>query len=156
MLRQILAKKISLARKESGMTQKQVADLIGVHLNAVGKWELGKSSPELDNVESMAQVFGKDPTWFFEPERDGVWIPRYWAMSIRDMLTKLGVPLPDALIQFQNWHDLTNHVHPLVVTSPPPEDMPGTQLATVSSPIDPHSSWVECFSLPCVASAFAV
>ena len=137
---------IRSARIKRGLKQEDLARAVGTSWQKVSRWESGQSQPLFPEMEKLAAFLGVDPIWFML-EHEGVsYPPGCQFAEVRD----------GALIQFQNWHDLTNHVHPLVVTSPPPEDMPGTQLATVSSPIDPHSSWVECFSLPCVASAFAV
>lgn len=38
---------ISSCRKENGLTQAQLADMLGISDRAVSKWELGKDMPEM-------------------------------------------------------------------------------------------------------------
>ena len=45
-------------RRAAGLTQKQVADQIGVYDHQVSTWELGKQTPPLGRVERLAVVFG--------------------------------------------------------------------------------------------------
>lgn len=43
-------------RKKQGMSQKQLADDVGVTDKAVSKWETGKSLPEISKMESLCEV----------------------------------------------------------------------------------------------------
>ncbi|HOK81223.1 MAG TPA: helix-turn-helix transcriptional regulator [Clostridia bacterium] len=45
-------------RKEKGMTQTELADLLGVTNKAVSKWETGESYPETSLLVPIANVFG--------------------------------------------------------------------------------------------------
>ena len=47
---------IAEMRKEQGMSQKQLADEVGVTDKAVSKWETGKSLPEISKMESLCEV----------------------------------------------------------------------------------------------------
>ena len=47
---------IANARKEQGMSQKDLADAIGVTDKAVSKWECGKSMPEISKMETLCEV----------------------------------------------------------------------------------------------------
>lgn len=47
---------ISDMRKSQGMSQKQLADAVGVTDKAVSKWETGKSLPEISKMESLCEV----------------------------------------------------------------------------------------------------
>ena len=49
--------KIKLLRKEAGMTQKKLADLLGISNRAVSKWETGLAMPSTDNLFSIAKIF---------------------------------------------------------------------------------------------------
>lgn len=44
-------------RKQSGLSQEGLADLLGVSRQAVQKWEAGTSRPDLDNLAALAQYF---------------------------------------------------------------------------------------------------
>ena len=50
--------KIKDLRKNSGMSQEKLAELVGVSRQAVAKWEAGKSSPATDNLFRLAEIFG--------------------------------------------------------------------------------------------------
>ena len=53
-----LHEKISYYRKNSGLSQEALAELLGVSRQAVSKWETGDSQPELSNLLAMARTFG--------------------------------------------------------------------------------------------------
>ena len=48
------------ARKESGLTQKQLADRLNVSDKAVSKWECGNGSPDISLMSALAEIFGTD------------------------------------------------------------------------------------------------
>lgn len=48
---------IASHRKAKGMTQADLADLIGVHLVTVGKWECGLTEPRGATLYALAKVF---------------------------------------------------------------------------------------------------
>lgn len=43
-------------RKKQGMSQKQLADVVGVTDKSVSKWETGKSLPEISKMESLCEA----------------------------------------------------------------------------------------------------
>lgn len=47
---------ITNMRKSLGMSQKQLADAVGVTDKAVSKWETGKSLPEISKMESLCEA----------------------------------------------------------------------------------------------------
>lgn len=49
--------KIYQLRKAKGYSQEELADLLGVTRQAVSKWELGTSTPELESVVELAKLF---------------------------------------------------------------------------------------------------
>lgn len=53
----IIGQFITELRKEKGMTQKQLADLLNVTDKAVSKWERGLSFPDISMLEPISQVF---------------------------------------------------------------------------------------------------
>lgn len=51
-------KKLGELRKENGISQEKLAELVGVSRQAVTKWESGKSNPDTENLIRLAEVFG--------------------------------------------------------------------------------------------------
>lgn len=47
-----------LLRKKQGLSQEELANIIGVSRQAVQKWESGAARPDLDNLMTLAQYFG--------------------------------------------------------------------------------------------------
>lgn len=54
----ILSENIKLYRKQSKLTQKELAARLGIAPTAVSAWELGRNKPLMDNIEQMAILFG--------------------------------------------------------------------------------------------------
>lgn len=54
----ILAEKILKLRKESGMSQEELAEKLNVSRQSVSKWESAAVYPELDKILQLAGVFG--------------------------------------------------------------------------------------------------
>ena len=48
---------ISLLRKEKELTQKQLADILGVTDKAVSRWETGKNYPDIELLEVISKTF---------------------------------------------------------------------------------------------------
>ena len=44
-------------RRQTGLSQEELASLLGVTRQAVQKWEAGTSSPDMDNLVSLAEYF---------------------------------------------------------------------------------------------------
>ena len=53
-----IAKRISEIRKQSGISQEKLAELVGVSRQAVTKWESGKANPDTENLLRLAEIFG--------------------------------------------------------------------------------------------------
>lgn len=52
-----LAEKVQCLRKTKGMSQEQLAELLGVSRQSVSKWESGQSVPEVDKIVQMSEIF---------------------------------------------------------------------------------------------------
>lgn len=52
-----LAEKVQSLRKTKGMSQEQLAELLGVSRQSVSKWESGQSVPEVDKIVQMSEIF---------------------------------------------------------------------------------------------------
>ncbi len=69
-----LSENIRAFRKEKGLTQEQLAEVFGVTVGAVHKWENGLTTPELSLILEMADFFdlSLDVMIGFEPKDNGV------------------------------------------------------------------------------------
>jgi len=54
----MLNEKIYNCRKKLGLSQEELASQLGVTRQAVSKWELGDSQPDLDVIVKLAKLFG--------------------------------------------------------------------------------------------------
>nr|WP_295876547.1 pentapeptide repeat-containing protein [uncultured Chitinophaga sp.] len=62
----IIGSKIAKARKQVDMSQAQLAQLLFISPQAVGKWERGESIPDIITMNRLAQVLGVDLNYFSE------------------------------------------------------------------------------------------
>lgn len=53
----IFSKRLKSLRQESGFTQQEVADKIGINRGSYSNWENGKREPTLENVVKLAKLF---------------------------------------------------------------------------------------------------
>lgn len=58
MAKQTMGKIISSLRREQGMTQKDLADRMGVTDKAVSKWERNLSCPDISSIPRLAEALG--------------------------------------------------------------------------------------------------
>lgn len=50
--------KLICLRKQSGLSQENLGDKIGVTRQTVSKWELGETTPDMDKLIQLAELFG--------------------------------------------------------------------------------------------------
>ena len=53
-----LGEKIQGLRKQSGMSQEQLAERITISRQAISRWELNESVPDIDNIVQLSHIFG--------------------------------------------------------------------------------------------------
>ena len=53
-----IGKRIAEYRKEAKLTQKELADLVGVSLMSIGRYERGDSMPDADILDRIAEAIG--------------------------------------------------------------------------------------------------
>lgn len=53
----MISENIKNLRKEKGLTQKELADLLHMTSQAVSRWEKGEVEPSVDTISSMAKIF---------------------------------------------------------------------------------------------------
>ena len=56
--------KLSDARREARLTQAEVADLTGLSLSAIRRYEYGSANPETGTLDTLASIYDKPAGWF--------------------------------------------------------------------------------------------
>ncbi|MDR3679485.1 MAG: pentapeptide repeat-containing protein [Flavipsychrobacter sp.] len=62
----MIGSRIAKARKEKNMSQAQLAQLLFISPQAVGKWERGESIPDIITFNRLAEILGVDLNYFSE------------------------------------------------------------------------------------------
>lgn len=60
--RQVFAQNLRIARKRLGLSQEELADIVGLHRTYVGSVERGERNVSIDNMEALAQGVKTDLT----------------------------------------------------------------------------------------------
>lgn len=55
-------------RVRRGMSMQQVADSVGVHVNAVSRWESGDAEPMAGNIVALAKLYECTPEYLLESD----------------------------------------------------------------------------------------
>ena len=63
-----IGERIKNLRKNNGMSQRKLADLMELNHSAICKMENGKSYPSRKNAEKLAHIFAVDLSTFYEPD----------------------------------------------------------------------------------------
>ncbi len=93
-------------RKRAGLSQEELANLVGVTRQAVQKWEAGTSRPDMDNLAALAQYFHVTLDWLITG-REGEAVPvqkhevvvekhyyyNSWQYEYKSKRTLFGLPL---------------------------------------------------------------
>lgn len=64
--KKLLGKNIKLIRKNSGYTQEQLSELIGIETGSLSGIESGRSFPSLTTLEKISQILNVEMKAFFE------------------------------------------------------------------------------------------
>ena len=62
----MIGNKIAKARKDKNMSQAQLAQLLFISPQAVGKWERGEAIPDIVTINKLAEILGVDLNYFSE------------------------------------------------------------------------------------------
>ena len=68
----MIGEQIKKARRNAGLTQKQLGDALGKGISTISEWESGKRSPDIDLLPTLAEVLGVSQAWLMtgdEPVR---------------------------------------------------------------------------------------
>ncbi|SMO61774.1 repressor LexA [Balnearium lithotrophicum] len=64
-----IGKKIKLLRERKGLTQQELAELIGTTQQTVAYWEVGQRKPRYSKLQKLAEVFGVPISYFLEDKK---------------------------------------------------------------------------------------
>lgn len=65
-----LGQKITNLRKARGMTQEELSEAVGVTRQTISKWELDTSTPDLDYLCKLCDLFGVTADYLIRPEKE--------------------------------------------------------------------------------------
>ena len=68
----IIGKNIKLVRENSGYTQKQVAEYLGINRSAYANYESGERTAPLSVLEGVAKLFGVEMSLLFEADQSKI------------------------------------------------------------------------------------
>ncbi|MBQ9150710.1 MAG: helix-turn-helix domain-containing protein [Clostridia bacterium] len=67
-----LGQKITSLRKARGMTQEELSESIGVTRQTISKWEQDASTPDLEYLCKLCDLFGVTADYLIRPEREAM------------------------------------------------------------------------------------
>ena len=83
----ILGEKITELRKRSGLSQEEFGARIGVSRQAVSKWEMAQTTPDLNKIMAISQFFEVSTDFLLKDEYD---------LSFLDTEKNTGIQVPKA------------------------------------------------------------
>lgn len=102
--------KLRALRKEKGLSQEELADIVGVSRQAMSKWESGQTFPETEKLIALSELFGVTIDSMLkegevEHDKDNPHSVPYWAyrrqhFERKSEKTLFGVPLVHVNIGF--------------------------------------------------------
>ena len=64
----ILADKITDLRKKNGWSQEELAGMLDVSRQSISKWESAQSTPDMNRILKMSEVFGVSTDYLLKDE----------------------------------------------------------------------------------------
>ena len=61
-----LGTRLKMLRKQVGLSQERLGDLVDVHVNTVRRWENGSRSPDAEVLQKLAQILGTTTSYLLE------------------------------------------------------------------------------------------
>lgn len=66
-----LGEKIQKLRKQRGLSQEALAEKVTVTRQTISKWELGQSTPDLDFIAQLSDIFNVSSDYLIKDEMTG-------------------------------------------------------------------------------------
>lgn len=60
--------KLKVVRKQKGLSQAELGKLLGVQAQTIGRWETGKSEPNLETVNKLCEILDVPLRYFISEE----------------------------------------------------------------------------------------
>lgn len=91
-MKKTLSEKIRIKRKEKGLSQKMLANYLGISDRAVSKWEKGLSKPSVGNLFRISEILGVPADYFSETADESDTYPEKTALGMESIkeLYKVG------------------------------------------------------------------
>ena len=64
------AEKIQKLRKQKGISQEELAEILGVSRQSVSKWESGTSMPEIEKIVELSRIFSASTDYLLKDENE--------------------------------------------------------------------------------------
>lgn len=64
----IFSKRLKKLRKNRGLKQQELEEILGIKRNTYSDWENGKTEPRFDNLVKLADFFNVSLDWLFGRE----------------------------------------------------------------------------------------
>lgn len=71
-MQETLPTKLKTLRREKGLPQQFVAEMLGVTRTTIYNYETGKRRPNIDDLQKLAEIYGTDLAFFGFAEKDEV------------------------------------------------------------------------------------
>ncbi|MBQ4379475.1 MAG: helix-turn-helix transcriptional regulator [Treponema sp.] len=65
----VFAERFASLRKSRGLTQRAIAEKLGITDRAVSKWETGRGTPKFSDTPVLASIFGVTTDYLFGCEK---------------------------------------------------------------------------------------
>lgn len=62
--RKVFSERLRQSRKEAGLTQKQIAEKLGILQNSYSQYEIGRISPSLEMLVQISRILKRSVDWF--------------------------------------------------------------------------------------------
>lgn len=87
--------KLKVLRRNKGLFQKDLAQLLNVSTSSIGMYETGKCQPDADNIKKMASIFEVSIDYLLDNEESKVVVKN--DEVLQDVADKINEPLNRAL-----------------------------------------------------------
>lgn len=86
-----IAERLQELRKQSGYSQEQVAEMLGLSRQAISKWESGQGKPEIDNIVKLTEIYNVSADYILlDTEKVSVPVPEKKELS-REYKKAIGI-----------------------------------------------------------------
>ena len=113
--------KLRYFRLNCGLSQRQVANAMGLNRTTIGSWESARTEPSLDKIVKLAQIYRVDPTeilpnenapaLFKDPENDDTTGKPIYSLTKEEQQLLVSFRLLDDALRAEVLAKITNIAH---------------------------------------------